>query len=216
MREFFARISSSLDAGVPQNPSWQASTVQAPPALEASINPLHTNRDLRQCLGGHRRSSVPCRDYDRRHQLRQARRSSENPQASWVVPSDRLIMIGYGKKRPQCTESNEACGTRTGASTSFRGNQPGTAQDLVNWPARVNDHLRTAACGTRLAVDPVVAPEPNALRTPINSRPCLASGALMWLRGCGSNISPAARPYRSFANPRSHAGTVLGNRTDDA
>src|ERR1019366_7044740 len=41
-----------------------------PPALEASVNPLHVNRNLRQCLGGHRRSSVPCRDYDRRYQLR--------------------------------------------------------------------------------------------------------------------------------------------------
>src|ERR1019366_4114382 len=48
----------------------QASAVRTPPTLEASVNPLHANRNLRQCLRAHRRSSVPCRDYNRRYQLR--------------------------------------------------------------------------------------------------------------------------------------------------
>jgi len=41
----------------------QAPAVRTPPALEASANPLHSSWNLRLCLGGHRRSSVPCRDW---------------------------------------------------------------------------------------------------------------------------------------------------------
>src|ERR1035441_1447452 len=56
--------------------NYDCAAVRTPPTLEASVNPLHANRTLRQCLRAHRRSSVPCRDYNRRYQLRLRRRAN--------------------------------------------------------------------------------------------------------------------------------------------
>src|SRR5260370_36571699 len=70
----------------------QAPTVATPPPLEASVNPLHAIRNFGRCLGRNRRSSVPCRDYDRRYQLRpgsfmQAYRKLTAPLAGIVRPT---------------------------------------------------------------------------------------------------------------------------------